>query len=116
VGSIRAHQRLTRVVVLDAALGEILTTAAKADWIINHGAEAISPERRKTSLMLSYKSSEVHYEPLGVVAAITSWNYRTYAQVDSASHVLTRRPSAAQCLGTDHGCPVRRQCGRLEVL
>jgi acyl-CoA reductase-like NAD-dependent aldehyde dehydrogenase len=62
--------------VLDGALGEILTTAAKADWIINHGADALSPEKRKGSFMLSYKSAEVHYEPLGVVAAITSWNYR----------------------------------------
>jgi acyl-CoA reductase-like NAD-dependent aldehyde dehydrogenase len=67
---------LTTEIVLDAALGEILTTAAKADWIINHGAEALVPEPRKTSLMLSYKRAEVHYEPLGTVAAITSWNYR----------------------------------------
>jgi acyl-CoA reductase-like NAD-dependent aldehyde dehydrogenase len=62
--------------VLDAALGEVLTTAAKADWIINHGTEALSPEKRKTNLMLCYKSSEVHYEALGTVAAIVSWNYR----------------------------------------
>jgi acyl-CoA reductase-like NAD-dependent aldehyde dehydrogenase len=69
--------------VLDAALGEILTTAAKADYIINYGEDAIGPEsRNKTNLMLSYKRSEVHYEPLGTVAAIVSWNYRQHPFVD----------------------------------
>lgn len=28
--------------------------------------------------MLSYKRSELHYEPLGVAAAVVSWNYRKY--------------------------------------
>jgi acyl-CoA reductase-like NAD-dependent aldehyde dehydrogenase len=66
-----------RASVLDAALGEVLTTAAKADYIINYGEDSIAPEsRNKTNIMLSYKRAEVHYEPLGTVAAIVSWNYR----------------------------------------
>lgn len=64
--------------VVDAALGEILTTCSKMEWLINHGEKALRPERRSTNLMLSYKIGEVHYEPLGVIAAITSWNYRTF--------------------------------------
>ena len=63
-------------VVLDAALGEIITTCSKLDWLINHGERALSPESRYNNLIMFYKSSSVHYEPLGVVAAITSWNYR----------------------------------------
>lgn len=30
-------------------------------------------------MMMFYKRSEVHYEPLGVVAGIVSWNYRSYS-------------------------------------
>jgi acyl-CoA reductase-like NAD-dependent aldehyde dehydrogenase len=64
--------------VIDAALGEILVTCAKADWIVDHGERALGPESRYSNLMLSYKTSEVHYDPLGVVAAIVSWNYRKH--------------------------------------
>lgn len=71
--------------MVDAALGEILTTCSKLEWLINHGEKALRPERRSTNLMLLYKYSEVHYDPLGVIAAITSWNYR-------ASHALSPLP------------------------
>lgn len=64
--------------VLDAALGEIITTCSKLDWLINHGEGALSPESRHNNLIMFYKSSWVQYEPLGVVAAITSWNYRKH--------------------------------------
>jgi acyl-CoA reductase-like NAD-dependent aldehyde dehydrogenase len=62
--------------VVDAALGEILGTCSKLEWILKHGERALRPERRRSNLLLSYKTSVVHYEPLGVVAAIVSWNYR----------------------------------------
>ena len=63
--------------VIDAALGEIITTCSKLEWIMKHGERALRPEKRRSNLALSYKSASVHYEPLGVVAAIVSWNYRT---------------------------------------
>lgn len=63
--------------VLDAGLGEILTTAAKLDWLLDHGARVLRPETRHSSLLTIYKHAEVHFEPLGVVAALVSWNYRT---------------------------------------
>ena len=47
------------------------------DWLIDHGEYALRPERRRTTAMMFYKSSKVYYEPLGVVSAIVSWNYRT---------------------------------------
>ena len=62
--------------VLDAALGEIITTCSKLDWLINHGERVLSPEKRYNNLIMFYKSSYVHYEPLGVVSAIVYWNYR----------------------------------------
>jgi len=65
------------VLVLDAGLGEILTTAAKLDWLLDHGTRVLRPETRYSSLMTIYKHAEVHFEPLGVVAALVSWNYRT---------------------------------------
>ena len=65
-----------RAAVLDAALGEIITTCSKLDWLINHGERVLSPEKRYNNLIMFYKSSYVYYEPLGVVSAIVSWNYR----------------------------------------
>ncbi|KAI0094447.1 meiotic sister-chromatid recombination aldehyde dehydrogenase [Irpex rosettiformis] len=67
--------RDTGKTLLDAALGEILTTASKMDWLVNHGERYLKPESRTTNWLMSYKSSKVYYEPLGVVAAIVSWNY-----------------------------------------
>ncbi|KAI0800757.1 meiotic sister-chromatid recombination aldehyde dehydrogenase [Fomes fomentarius] len=67
--------RDTGKTMLDAALGEIITTCSKLDWLINHGERVLSPEKRYNNLLMFYKKSYVHYEPLGVVAAIVSWNY-----------------------------------------
>jgi acyl-CoA reductase-like NAD-dependent aldehyde dehydrogenase len=64
--------------VIDAALGEIITTASKLEWILDHGERYLRPEKRSRNLILGYKDSYVHYDPLGVVAAIVSWNYRAY--------------------------------------
>ncbi|GBE77417.1 Putative aldehyde dehydrogenase-like protein [Sparassis crispa] len=71
----RVACRDTGKTLLDAALGEIMTTCAKMEWLINHGEKVLRPETRRSSLMMSYKTSQVHWEPLGVVAALVSWNY-----------------------------------------
>ena len=47
------------------------------DWLVRNGEYYLKPESRGTNWMLLYKKAQVHYEPLGVVAAIVSWNYRT---------------------------------------
>lgn len=59
----------------DAMLGEIMVTAEKLEWTIKHGEKALRPSRRPTNLLMTYKKNTVHYEPLGVVAALVSWNY-----------------------------------------
>lgn len=74
--------------VLDASLGEILTTAAKLDWLLDHGARVLGPETRRSSFLTIYKHAEVHFEPLGVVAALVSWNYRTSYEHRSLSGLI----------------------------
>jgi len=61
--------------MIDAQLGEIMVTAEKLQWTIRHGEKALRPSKRPTNLLLSYKKGTVYYEPLGVVAALVSWNY-----------------------------------------
>lgn len=61
--------------MVDAQLGEILVTVEKLQWTISHGEEALAPNKRPTNLLMAYKRNTVHYEPLGVVAALVSWNY-----------------------------------------
>ncbi|KAH9178669.1 Aldedh-domain-containing protein [Lactarius sanguifluus] len=71
----RVACRDTGKTLVDAALGEILTTCSKMDWLLRHGEKYLRPETRSSPLLLGYKKSQVHYEPLGVVAAVVSWNY-----------------------------------------
>ncbi|KAL1882070.1 hypothetical protein VTK73DRAFT_2479 [Phialemonium thermophilum] len=61
--------------MVDAQLGEILVTVEKLRWTIAHGEKALRPSRRPTNLLMLYKRNTVYYEPLGVVAALVSWNY-----------------------------------------
>jgi len=46
------------------------------EWIMKNGEMYLKPEKRLANTLLCYKSSRVYYEPLGVVAAVVSWNYR----------------------------------------
>ncbi|KAI9660722.1 MAG: Meiotic Sister-Chromatid recombination aldehyde dehydrogenase [Alyxoria varia] len=60
---------------IDATFGEVLVTAEKLRWTINHMEEVLRPDRRDTNWLMLFKNNEVRYEPLGVVAALVSWNY-----------------------------------------
>ncbi|KAG1836232.1 Aldehyde/histidinol dehydrogenase [Suillus subluteus] len=61
--------------MVDVALGEILMTCSKLEWLNNHGERALRMEMRYSNLMMSYKKCQVIYKPKGVVSAIVSWNY-----------------------------------------
>ena len=52
-----------------------MTTCEKLRWTIANGEASLRPDYRSTNLLLAHKVSKVVYEPLGVVAAIVSWNY-----------------------------------------
>ncbi len=100
----------TSHIVIDAALGEVLTTCSKMDWLLRHGEKYLRPETRSSPLLLGYKKSQVHYEPLGVVAAIVSYNYRTcfdlFLPLSPQTHPSIF--SLAQCLVPRVGSPFRR--------
>lgn len=68
-------------------MGEILSTCSKLEWLINHGERALRTETRRSNLLLSYKKSQVIYEPKGVVSAIVSWNYRWCFSSDAVDKV-----------------------------
>ncbi|ROV95295.1 hypothetical protein VSDG_06028 [Cytospora chrysosperma] len=61
--------------MVDAQLGEVLVTVERLQWTLAHGEKALTPNRRPTNLLMMYKKNKVYYEPLGVVAALVSWNY-----------------------------------------
>ncbi|GHJ86665.1 hypothetical protein NliqN6_3067 [Naganishia liquefaciens] len=72
---VRVGVRDTGKTEVDAIFGEILTACSKIDYLLKYGEAALAPETRPTNLLLAHKVSKVHYEPLGVVCAIVSWNY-----------------------------------------
>lgn len=60
---------------VDAFFGEILVSVEKLKWTIDHGEKALRPSKRPTNLLMMYKKNTVFFEPLGVIAALVSWNY-----------------------------------------
>ena len=61
--------------MVDASFGEILVTLEKIRWTVTDGEGVLRTEYRGTSLLTVHKTARVEYVPLGVVAAIVSWNY-----------------------------------------
>ncbi|KAJ2762721.1 Meiotic Sister-Chromatid recombination aldehyde dehydrogenase [Coemansia sp. BCRC 34490] len=61
--------------LVDATLGEVLTTSAKLQWTIKNGEAALADDSRDPGFMMMYKRAKVVYQPRGVVAALVSWNY-----------------------------------------
>jgi acyl-CoA reductase-like NAD-dependent aldehyde dehydrogenase len=58
----------------NALIGEIWTTCEKFRWMIKNGEKHLRPERVSSGLLL-HKKARLEFHPLGVVAAITPWNY-----------------------------------------
>jgi len=83
---------------VDASFGEILVTAEKLKWVIQHGEKALRPEKRPTNFLMMYKQNVVKWEPLGVVAACVSWKYVKTPRYDggryanSTSYPVWSRP------------------------
>ncbi|KAJ1665503.1 Meiotic Sister-Chromatid recombination aldehyde dehydrogenase [Coemansia sp. RSA 1813] len=61
--------------LVDATLGEVLTTSAKLQWTIKNGETALADDSRDPGFMMMYKRAKVIYQPRGLVAALVSWNY-----------------------------------------
>ncbi|KAL5700292.1 hypothetical protein ACHQM5_025752 [Ranunculus cassubicifolius] len=67
--------RDTGKTMVDASLGEIMTTCEKLTWLIAEGERWLKPEYRSSGRSMLHKRSRVEFHPLGVIGAIVSWNY-----------------------------------------
>lgn len=61
--------------IVDAALGEVLTTCEKIRTIVANGQDWLQPDRRPVGPMFMHKRAQVEYVPLGVIGTIAPWNY-----------------------------------------
>ncbi|CAN0855420.1 Aldehyde dehydrogenase 22A1 [Linum grandiflorum] len=67
--------RDTGKTMVDASLGEIMTTCEKITWLLAEGERWLKPEYRSTGRSMIHKKAKVEFHPLGVIGAIVSWNY-----------------------------------------
>ncbi|KDP27923.1 hypothetical protein JCGZ_19003 [Jatropha curcas] len=67
--------RDTGKTMVDASLGEIMTTCEKITWLLSEGERWLKPEYRTCGRSMLHKKSRVEFHPLGVIGAIVSWNY-----------------------------------------
>ncbi|KAJ6794185.1 aldehyde dehydrogenase 22A1 [Iris pallida] len=67
--------RDTGKTMVDASLGEIMTTCEKITWLLAEGEKWLKPEYRSSGRSMLHKRAKVEFYPLGVVGAIVSWNY-----------------------------------------
>ncbi|KAJ9699785.1 hypothetical protein PVL29_005585 [Vitis rotundifolia] len=67
--------RDTGKTMVDASLGEIMTTCEKITWLLSEGERWLKPEYRCTGRSMLHKTAKVEFHPLGVIGAIVSWNY-----------------------------------------
>eukprot|EP00009_Paramoeba_aestuarina_P003916 CAMPEP_0201523432 /NCGR_PEP_ID=MMETSP0161_2-20130828/19839_1 /ASSEMBLY_ACC=CAM_ASM_000251 /TAXON_ID=180227 /ORGANISM="Neoparamoeba aestuarina, Strain SoJaBio B1-5/56/2" /LENGTH=586 /DNA_ID=CAMNT_0047922547 /DNA_START=36 /DNA_END=1796 /DNA_ORIENTATION=+ len=61
--------------MVDAVLGEIMTTCEKISYVLKHGEAVLKPEKRPTSLVTIHKNAYLEFYPLGVIGVIAPWNY-----------------------------------------
>ncbi|KAI1295147.1 Meiotic Sister-Chromatid recombination aldehyde dehydrogenase [Mortierella claussenii] len=71
----RVASRDTGKTMVDGKFGEILTTCERIRWTLAYGEQALKDDHRDPGLLMFYKSAKVVYRPMGVVAALVSWNY-----------------------------------------
>lgn len=67
--------RDTGKTMVDASLGEIMTTCEKITWLLDEGEKWLKPEYRSCGRSMLHKRAKVEFYPLGVIGAIVSWNY-----------------------------------------
>ncbi|GJN33482.1 hypothetical protein PR202_gb22087 [Eleusine coracana subsp. coracana] len=72
---LKVSSRDTGKTMVDASLGEIMTTCEKITWLLDEGEKWLKPEYRSSGRSMLHKRAKVEFYPLGVVGAIVSWNY-----------------------------------------
>ena len=71
----RVSVRESGKTMLDALIGDVLTTCEKLAWLADYGEQYLLPERRDAGRTLRHKSVHVEWIPMGVIGAIVPWNY-----------------------------------------
>lgn len=61
--------------LLDALLGEVLTTCEKIRTVCAEGEGWLKREKRPSGPLMMHKDAYVEYHPLGVLGIIAPWNY-----------------------------------------
>lgn len=61
--------------LVDAVLGEIMTTCEKIHWLLDEGERWLKTEYRSVGRSMLHKTARVEYHPMGVIGAIVPWNY-----------------------------------------
>jgi acyl-CoA reductase-like NAD-dependent aldehyde dehydrogenase len=87
--------------VVDACLGEVLTTCEKIRTIVAHGEVWLQPSVRAVPPLLLHKTAYVEYMPLGVIATIAPWNYPFH---NLTNHVISAlfAGNAIVCKASEH--------------
>ncbi|EMT50185.1 MULTISPECIES: aldehyde dehydrogenase family protein [Brevibacillus] len=65
----------TGKVALEAYMTEIFVTADTIRFYEKNAERMLAPRKVPTPIALSPKKSSIHYQPMGVVAVISPWNY-----------------------------------------
>ncbi|KAF8936462.1 Aldehyde/histidinol dehydrogenase [Dissophora ornata] len=113
----RVASRDTGKTMVDGMFGEILTTCERIRWTLAHGEEALKDEYRHPGLLMFYKVAKVEYRPMGVVAALVSWNYpfhNTFGPLITAifagNGILIKASEQAAWSTTTYFAKIARSC------
>ncbi|KAF9190557.1 Meiotic Sister-Chromatid recombination aldehyde dehydrogenase [Haplosporangium sp. Z 767] len=71
----RVSARDTGKTMVDGKFGEILTVCERIRWTLEYGEDALKDEYRDPGMLMFYKIAKIEYRPMGVAAALVSWNY-----------------------------------------
>ncbi|KAL9059383.1 MAG: hypothetical protein Q9162_001252 [Coniocarpon cinnabarinum] len=102
-------------------MGEYLATIEKLSWTIKYAEESLKPESRPTNFLMLHKRNKVLYEPLGIVAAITSWNYPLHNIMHpifaalATGNAIVLKPSERVACSSDYFVSIVRQAIRAAI-
>ncbi|CAO3566355.1 unnamed protein product [Mortierella alpina] len=113
----RVAARDTGKTMVDGKFGEILTVCERIRWTLAHGEDALKDEYRNPGLLMFYKHAKVEYRPMGVVAALVSWNYpfhNTFGPLITAlfagNGILIKASEQAAWSTTSYFAKIARSC------
>ena len=106
----RASARDSGKPMLDAAMGELITTLEKNAWLIAEGERWLKPEARAPGRMFFLKRAWVEWHPRGVLGAIVC-----AAATAKGPRTAAHRPTQACTAARPESSPVRAQPVELPV-